>query len=172
MERKNIGKSPAKKKGTVGAKKRKPARRGIRGVGDIAGMATKAGGLVLGAVGGRELNTVAVKMFPSLTPVMSGLLQMAVGVALPKFFKGAFVQNVGDGMLANGGMVLIVSTGIISGASDTMTYRLNGTSMLNVVNGVRGTSRLNVVNGPGTRINNQPKGTAPVVRVRNFALQG
>lgn len=167
MERKIGGRKTARK-AKVGAKKRKTThRRGIRGVGDIGGMVQKAGGLVVGAVAARELNTLAVKFFPTLTPMISGILQIGVGYMLPKFVKGAFFANMGDGMIANGGMVLVVSTGVITGAGDTMTYRVNGTSQLNVVGG--GTSRLNVVSGPTNRVNNNP---IPQIKARSFALRG
>jgi hypothetical protein len=132
-------------------------------------MVQKAGGLVVGAVAARELNTLAVKFFPTLTPMISGILQMGVGFMLPKFVKGAFFANMADGMIANGGMVTIVSTGIISGTSDTMTYRINGTSNLKVIG--RGTDNLRVVNGPTTRISNNPTNAIPNA-VRNFSVRG
>ncbi len=169
MVRKNIGRTPAKRKGGAKRKRTSHRRGGIRGAGDIGGMVQKAGGLVVGAVAARELNTLAVKFFPTLTPMISGLLQIGAGYFLPKLVKGPFFANMGDGMIANGGMVVVVSTGVISGAGDTMTYRVNGTSMLNVVSG--GTSRLNVVAGPTTRVNNISP--SPVrVNTRNFALRG
>lgn len=169
MVRKLNGHKRSKSK--VGAPKRKTHRRsrGIRGAGDISGMVQKAGGLVVGAVAARELNTIAVKMFPTLSPLMSGLLQMGIGFALPKFVKGAFFQNMGDGMVANGGMVTIVSTGIISGTSDTMTYRINGTSQLKVIG--RGTSNMPVINGPNYRTANPPA-NVPRVNMRNIAMRG
>ncbi len=118
-------------------------RRISGGMGDIGGIAQKAGGLVVGAVAARELNTL-LSGFITLSPMVSGLLQMGVGVMLPKFAKGAFMQNVGDGMIANGGMVVIVSTGIIKGVSDRAAYVINGTANLPVVNG---TANLPVING-------------------------
>lgn len=151
MERKVTGRKKTGKKKATPAR-RKPRRR-ISGANDFGGMAQKAGGLVLGAVAARELNTLLSKFFPSLatSPMISGALQMGVGFVLPKFIKGAFFQNLGDGMIANGGMVLIVSTGVISGVN-SMTYRINGTPYLQTVNG---TSRLNTVNGTN-RIGNEP----------------
>jgi hypothetical protein len=158
-----------KRKGAVSGTKRKTHRRKrrISGTGDMMGAIEKAGGLVLGAVGGRELNTIAVKIVPTLSPMLSGALQAVVGYMLPKFIKGSFVAAVGDGMIANGGMVMLVSTGIINGPNNRMTYRVNGgTSNLKVIGG---TSKLQVigqagsVNGFDTRISNQP---ANVPRVR------
>src|ERR1700693_2367109 len=100
-----------KKAKVSGVKRRKTSHRRhrrISGMGDIGGIAEKAGGLGVGAVAARELNTL-LSGFITLSPMVSGLLQMGVGVMLPKFAKGAFMQNVGDGMIANGGMVVIVS---------------------------------------------------------------
>lgn len=150
-----------RKKAVSGTKtKTRRRRRRISGTNDMMGMLEKAGGLVLGAVGGRELNTIAVKMVPTLSPMISGLLQAGVGFLLPKFVKGSFFQAVGDGMIANGGMVVIVSTGIINGPTNgRMAYRVNGgTDKLNVIGG---TSKLNVigqhsVNGFETRTSNMP----------------
>lgn len=144
-------------------------RRRVGAANDFGGMAQKAGGLVVGAVAARELNTLAVKFFPGLTPMMSGIIQMGVGFMLPKFVKGAFFQNMADGMIANGGMVTVVSTGIITGTDGTLTYRINGTSNLKVVSG--GTPNMQVVNGPSTRISNQAP-AAPRAQVRNIAVRG
>lgn len=155
-------------------------RRRVSGTGGMGGMLTKAGGLILGAVAARELNTVVVKFAPSFSPLMSGIVQMGVGFILPKMVKGAFFQDIGDGMIANGGMVTIVSTGLISGigqGTDRVAYRINGhgvagTGKWNVVNGTGympvvsglpayaavagGTPNLSVVNGPQTRTSNNP----------------
>jgi hypothetical protein len=139
-------------------------RRRVSGMGDISGMAEKAGGLVIGAVAARELNTLASK-FVTLSPLMSGVLQMAVGLALPKFVKGAFFQNMGDGMIANGGMVAIVATGVITGNGGGRygAYQISGTANLPVING---TANLPVINGSPTRIANSfaPQGgnTRPI----------
>ena len=126
-------------------------RRHIGAAGNIGSMATEAVSIVAGAVAAREFNTLAVKFFPSLSPMVSGILQVGLGFALPKFVKGSFVAGMGKGMIANGGMVAIVSTGLING-SDTMTYRINGTNQLSVVG--RGTDRINVINGPNSRVSN------------------
>lgn len=149
-------------------------RRRVSGIGNMSGMLTKAGGLILGAVAARELNTLVVKFAPSFSPLMSGVVQMGVGFILPKFIKGPFFQDIGDGMIANGGMVTIVSTGLISGVNDRMAYKINGTANHRVVNGTAGmpvvsgiqgpayaaiaggTPNYSVVNGPQTRTSNNP----------------
>lgn len=161
-----IGATKKRRKAAPARRKTSRRRHRISGVGDMGGMLSKAGGLVVGACVARELNTLLVKMFPSIgsSPVMSGALQIAAGFVLPKFVKGAFVANMGDGMIANGGMVVVVSTGVISGISDRGAYRINGTSNLKVING---TNKLPVVNGPTTRISNVPT-NVPRVMFKNF----
>jgi hypothetical protein len=157
-----------RKKAAVGGHRKhttRRRRRRISGIGDMGGMAERAGGLILGSVAARELNTLGVKMFPSLTPTMSAIMQMGIGLALPKFAKGAFMQNIGDGMIANGGMVLIVSTGLISGINDRMAYRVNGVSNMKVING---TNRLPVVSGSTTRISAVPTNASRSPRFSNF----
>lgn len=144
-------------------------RRRISGTGDFSGIMQKAAGLVAGAIAARELNTLVVKMGVQVSPMISGLGQMAAGFILPKFIKGPWGQNIGDGMVANGGMVAIVSTGIITGTNDRMAYRINGVSNLNVINGtqhlpvVNGVRNLPKVSGPATRVNNQPNVSKNIV---------
>lgn len=162
--------------GAVGTHRRKTTRRRRRvsGATDIQGMLMKTGGLIVGAVAARELNTLVVRFAPSFSPLMSGAVQVAVGLLGPKFVKGAFMADVFDGMIANGGMVVVVSTGLINGPNDKMAYRINGTPNLSVVNGTGymptvsgikgpayatvagGTPNLSVVAGPQTRISNNP----------------
>lgn len=176
--RRKVGSTKSRVSGARRTHRRKPAtrrRRRVSGTNNMSGMLTKAGGLILGAVAARELNTLVVKFFPSFSPLMSGVVQMGAGFILPKFIKGPFFADIGDGMIANGGMVTIVSTGLISGIdSGRMAYRINGTSNFKVVNGTGympvvsgitgpayaavagGTPNLNVVNGPQTRISNNP----------------
>lgn len=142
-------------------------RRRISGTKDIMGAVTEAAGLGVGAVAGRELNTIMVKFMPSFAnnPLISGALQVAAGYILPKVVKGQpFVANIGKGMMANGVMVMVVSTGIISGTRDKVSYRLpglNGTRHLPVVNG----TYLPVVNGAGLPTNRTNRPTTRKMRV-------
>lgn len=139
-------KAPAKRK-TTGRRRRR-----MSGIGsmNMQGMAMKAAGLVAGAVLAREANTIAVKQFPTLSPMMSGIGQIALGILIPHFVKNnKFVADMGDGMIANGGMVVIVSTGAISGmghlgASNMRTYRINGR---NNMRAIAGTNNLPTVAG-------------------------
>jgi hypothetical protein len=125
MARRVIGRkrTPAKKKTT-----RRRVNRRISGIsGGVGGAAMKVVGLGVGAIAARELNTVAVKMLPSLSPMMSGILQVGAGYILPMLVKGnKFVGDMGDGMMANGVMVVAVSTGVISGTNspNSVSYRI------------------------------------------------
>jgi hypothetical protein len=142
-----VGGTRKKAKRVSGVKHRKTThcrKRRISGVGDMGGMLEKAAGLVGGACLARELNTLAAN-FVELSPMVSGVMQIGAGLMLPKLIPGKWGEFLGDGMIANGGMVVVVSTGIISGAGNGhMAYQVNGTSNLPVVNG---TSNLPVVNG-------------------------
>jgi hypothetical protein len=149
-------------------------RRRISGVSDAGGMLMKAAGVIAGSIAARELNTLAVGISSSVTPTLSGIGQMAIGYFLPKLVKSPFVADMGLGMIANGGMVLVVSTGIISGPTDRIAFRVNGVSNLPVIGktgrlpSVNGVSNLPVIGGPTTRISAQPTGlTTPVPRVFN-----
>lgn len=174
--RRKVGSTKRRGSGASRTHRRKhhTRRRRVSGTGAMGGMLTKAGGLILGAVAARELNTVIVKFAPSFSPLMSGIVQMGVGFILPKVVKGPFFQDIGDGMIANGGMVTVVSTGLISGMNDRMAYKINGTANHRVVNGTAGmpvvsgivgpaysaiaggTANYSVVNGPQTRTSNNP----------------
>lgn len=156
MERK-VG---SKKKRTVTAKKKTHTRRRrVSGI-SMQKPLLLIGGLGGGAIAARGLNTIATKFFPALgtSPLMSGLAQAGIGYFLvPKLIKGPWGQMLGYGMIANGVMVAVVSTGIISG-KDRMTYNLgpavNGTNNLPVVNG---TGNLPIVTG-AVRVNNRNNG--------------
>lgn len=136
--------------GGIGRKRRSPAkrktstrrrRRGISGIGsiDIGGLATKIAGLGAGSIAARELNSVLIKEFPTLTPLVSALIQVGGGVILPMLVKNnRWVADMGDGMIANGVMVAAVNVGIISGTNPSMmSYRIGNANggRLNVIAG-------------------------------------
>lgn len=123
----------------VSGKRRKKAhhrpvrrtKKRVSGIGsmDLKGIGMKVAGLGVGSIGARELNTILTKQFPSITPMISGFIQIAVGVFLPVMVKGSkFIADVGDGMIANGVMVEAVNLGLISGVSpgSRMSYRVSG----------------------------------------------
>lgn len=152
--------SPAKRKATG-----KRRNRRISGVGkmNLEQIGMKILGYGAGSVAARELNTVLVKQFPTLSTTITCMVQIAAGVFLPMFVpKSQFVADMGGGMIANGVMAEVVNLGIISGAPETMSYRINGTSRLNVIGRTNrlprvagaGTSNLSVIAGERPRINN------------------
>jgi hypothetical protein len=142
--RRSVSKVSGTRKKRRSAPKRKTTsrrRRRISGIGsfDLGGVAIKVAGLGAGAIAARELNTLLVKMSPTtFTPMVSGLVQIAGGVFLPMLVKGnAFVNDMGDGMIANGVMVEAVNLGLISGVGGggKMSYRINGPGNLSAVAG-------------------------------------
>jgi hypothetical protein len=154
-----------RKKAVSGTKKTtRRRRRRVSGTGDLMGMAEMAGGIILGNVAAREGATMLTAAVPSITAIPSAIGQIALGLFLPKFVKGSFVQALCYGIIANGGVQLLVNANIVSGPrgmlnKNRMAYRVNGgTPNLKVI---QGTNKLNVigrasVNGPTTRISNQP----------------
>lgn len=140
--------STAGKRKTTGRRRRRIS--GIGGI-DIKGLAMKVAGLGVGAIAARELNTIAVKQFPSLTPMVSGFIQIGVGVMLPMLVKGsAFVADIGDGMIANGVMVEAVNLGLISGMGNrSMSYRINGPGQLRAIAGGVMPNGLHTIAGKG-----------------------
>lgn len=177
MERKIQGKRKTHHKGH--AKKTHTRKRRISGV-SMQKPLLLIGGLGGGAIAARELNTLAVKFFPSIAsnPLISGLVQAGAGYFLvPKLIKGPWGQMLGYGMIANGVMVAVVSTGIISGRG-SQTYHLgpavngvnlpmiNGNSLhMKAVNGAN-SGTLPSVNGP-VSVQNRRSG-AGSIRPRSF----
>jgi len=157
-KRRVTGTAPKKRRriGAVkmaGPARRRRTRRRIGAASDMTGMLMTSLGLVAGSVAARELNTLVQNQF-SLSNTVSGLGQVAIGFVLPMVVKNnKFVQDMGYGMIANGGMVLAVSTGLINGEMPkSMTYRINGPSLPQVSPGhtlpvVSGISNLPVVSG-------------------------
>lgn len=142
--------------GAVGAVRRR-RRKKIGAVDGMMDMAMDAAGLVTGAVAARELNTlINTTMTTSMSPIVSGVIQMGAGIALKMLVKNnKFVDNMGSGMIANGGMVVVVSSGLITGPQNPrrIQYRINGDSPalnLNAVNGLQ-SPNLKVVAGVNTR---------------------
>lgn len=156
-----------KRKSGTPAKRTTRRKRRISGTGslNLQGTLMKVLGLGAGAVGARSLNTILVKQFPTLSPLLSAGIQVAVGVALPMFVKGSkFVADMGDGAIGNGVMVGMVNLGVISGAGNsTMTYRINGAPNFRTIAGagrrriagspnfntMAGSPNFNTMAGPG-----------------------
>lgn len=131
----------------VGKVKRKGTKR--RRVGSASGgwmpVLEFAGGVILGGIAGRESMTLIGNLIPSqmANPMIPGLIQMAGGVLLAKEAKAPFVKGIGYGIAGNGGVTVVVSTGIIAGPNN-MTYRLNGVK--------RPMGNIKFIAGPTSRI--------------------
>lgn len=125
--------------GKVTRRRKTTRRRGVGSI-DIEQIGMKVLALGGGAIAARLLNTMMVKQFPTLSPIISGAIQIAAGVAIPMFVKAPVMANVGNGMIANGVMVEAVNFGIISGIGATprtMQYRVSGTSQMSAVGAQR-----------------------------------
>lgn len=127
MHRK-VGTTKRRKRATT----KKVTHRRRRRIGGITtglqGSLIEAGGVVAGAFAAVELDNLITKNFSTISQNMSGAIQIAVGVFLPKFIKKGFVKDIGLGMIANGGLTLLQQNGLINGANDRMVYRINGTN--------------------------------------------
>jgi hypothetical protein len=160
MARRKVGVARKKVSGT----KRKTTtrrRKRVSGIGslDVGGIAMTVVGLGVGAIAARELNTILVKQFPTLTPTMVGLGQIAIGVALPMFMKSKLGTDIGNGMVAFGVQVEAVNFGLISGIgaapNRSVSYRLSGAPLnqnvigytnQNVIGGANNNNRVSLPN--------------------------
>lgn len=160
--------STVKKKAKVSGTKAKPRKRvshrtgKINGIGDIGGIAKKVAGLGVGAIAARELSTLIQKTGIVQSPMIIGAIQVGVGILLPMLVKGnSFVEDMGDGAAAFGVQVLAVSTGIITGPNDRVSYRINGPGNFNVIAGAQNGAGLSVIAGPQRRrMGNAPRNVA------------
>lgn len=77
----------------------------------LANVATKAGGIVAGAVAAAFVNSAIKKSMATAPAFTGGALAVVAGVALPMFVKGnAFVESMGDGLIAAGGLFVLNET--------------------------------------------------------------
>jgi hypothetical protein len=131
-------------------------RRRVSGIGkiDIGGSLTNVAEVGAGYIVARVLSNVALSTgIVTSLPVISGA-QIAAGVLLPYVIKSKLGQNLGNGMIALGVGGLAVEMGVISGAQPVASYRINGTSNLNVIGRagaprrrIAGTSNLQAIGG-------------------------
>lgn len=99
------------------AKKRKGKRKSHRRrrVGavhpGIMNLVTNAAGIVVGAVGAAFVNSAIKKSMATAPAFTGGGIAVAAGAALPYFVRGnTFVQSVGNGMIAAGGLFALNET--------------------------------------------------------------
>jgi hypothetical protein len=144
---------------TTPAKRRTTRRRRVSGIGkvNLNSLVMDVAGLVGGAVIARVGATMVLKQWPTASQMAIGAGQIAAGVLIPNLLKSKLGQDIGNGMIAFGGQVVLVNLGVISGvgAADgsTMSYRINGAGNLRSVSGagqlrsVSGAGRLRSVSG-------------------------
>ncbi len=139
--RRKIGSTHRRRKAAPRRKTTTRRRRRISGIGkiDAGGLLMKAAALGAGAIAGRELKTLLIKILPSMSPMIVNVAGIGIGGILPMFVKNnKFVADMADGIMANGVMELVVSTGIIKGIGNDgsmMTYRINGSPRLRTIAG-------------------------------------
>lgn len=84
-------------------RKKSSSRRRSRRIGAIGGsILPKVGGVVVGAVAANFVD----KLLPIQNEAIKGGAKVALGIFLPKLAKGTFVESVGYGMIAVGGVQL------------------------------------------------------------------
>lgn len=128
MARQKMGSTRRKAKVTGRRKTHRRKRARVGAVGNFSGIATKLAGLGVGAVASREIITLIAKMFPTMTPTIAAMLQIALGIFTPQLVKSSFGNDMGDGAAAAGFQNLLVNLGVISGVNgpnDRMSYRVN-----------------------------------------------
>ncbi|MET0461911.1 MAG: hypothetical protein ABW007_02110 [Chitinophagaceae bacterium] len=147
---------PKKKAGSVGKKPaaRKKSKSKMSGIGNInlQDVAVTALALTGGAVLARVGSNIVLKQWPNTKHVLIGAGQVAAGVILPNVVKAKWAKDVGAGMIAFGGQVLAVNTGVVSGISGigspgaTMRYRIGGgPNNIRAING--GPNNIRAING-------------------------
>jgi hypothetical protein len=100
-------------------KKRKAtSRRRSRRMGAVKNQLMDAVTLTAGAVAG---TIVASKLFPNIDEKIKNAAVIGIGAFLmPKVLKGAIGQNLGNGMIAAGGLGLLKSFNVIGAVSDML----------------------------------------------------
>jgi len=95
-------------------RKKKASHRRRRKVGAIhpaiMQIATKAAGVVVGAVGASFVNSGIKKLIPKAPAFTGGALAAVAGIGVPYFVKGPFFEGVGNGMVAAGGLFVLNET--------------------------------------------------------------
>ena len=97
--------------------------------------------IVAGAVIGR---VISKRLETKVKPALLNGGQVAVGFFLPRFVSNKFVAGIGTGMMVNGAVGLLQSTGVIGaigaiGETDEDTYQLSGSDTINEIAGMEET---------------------------------
>jgi len=145
---------PATKRRKTPAKRKTTRRRRVSGIGklNISSLLMDVAGLAGGAIIARELSTVVLKQFPQTSHLMIGAGQIVAGAVLPMFLKSKLGNDLGNGMIAFGGQVLAVESGLIAGigmapgvpSNAVMSYSLSGA---NNIRSIAGSNNIRAVSG-------------------------
>ena len=102
--------------------KKTSRRRRISGVGAkggiMAAVTTIAGAVAAQALGKIVIDPMTKTMDAKTQTLIDGAAPIAIGLLLPRFIKGDTGKNIGNGMIAVGGLKLIQSTGILAGIGE------------------------------------------------------
>lgn len=148
------------KRKKTGAKKSTHRRRRIGASGSIQTVAMNGVAVGAGVVAIREIAILAGSMVPSLmaTPVMNGIVQIAIGGFAALKGKSGFLMYAGLGAMGNGVMTVLNGAGIIAGPPQQMSYNFANRRTM-------GDPRLQFVAGPGTRVGSYPNNFSSVAGI-------
>lgn len=99
------------------SRKRRMSGIGAKG-GIMAAVTTIAGAVAAQALGKVVIDPMTKSMDAKTQTLIDGAAPIAIGLLLPRFIKGETGKNIGNGMIAVGGLKLIQSTGILAGIGD------------------------------------------------------
>jgi hypothetical protein len=134
------------KKATTGAKKTRRRRR-VGASGKFEPVLMNGIAVGTGIVAVRELSILGGQLFPSLmgTPVITGVIEGAIGGVVAYMAKNGFVRFAGLGAIGNGIMTILQGAGVIGAPPQTMAFNFQNRRQM-------GDPRLKFVAGQTTRI--------------------
>jgi len=152
--------SGTKKHKKTGAKKTTHRRKRIGASGKLETVAMNGVAVGAGVIGIREISILAGSMAPSLmaSPVITGLLEVAIGGLTAWKSKSGFLMYAGLGAIGNGLMTIANGAGIIGAPPQTMAYNFANRRTM-------GDPRLQFVAGPGTRVGSYPNNFSAVAGI-------
>lgn len=120
------------------ARKKKRYTKRRRRIGAAAGSGMTG---VLSIVAGAVIGRVIAKRMANVNPTIMNGGQIAAGFILPRFVKNKFISGIGTGMVVNGAVGLLQSTGVIGaigsiGETDEDTYQLSGSDTIQEIAGM------------------------------------
>jgi hypothetical protein len=125
-------------------KKSHHKRRRVGAATHMSNIAMKAGGIVAGAVAASFVNSAVKKSLATAPAFTGGAVAIAAGIALPMFVKNPFMEYVGDGLIAAGGLFVLNET-VLS------VPGISGLPVMPLPNGQSGFVRRTVAGAPMRR---------------------